>query len=63
MKDKTVLYMVVTGDEFELPVAVADTIQELADMIGKDSNAISSAMSRAKKKGYKCIYVKVILDE
>ena len=57
------VYMVVTNDPYELPIAIADTIEELSKMIGVKPNAISSAMSKAKKKGFKSIYKKVMLED
>lgn len=60
MKDYA--YMCVTNDEFELPIAVADSIAELARILKIKPNNISSAISQAKKKGFKSIYVKVEFD-
>lgn len=59
---KSVLYMQVTRDKYELPIAVADTVSELARMTGKSRSHISSAMSHAKKRGFKSQYVKVICE-
>ena len=39
------LYMYVTKDEFELPIAVADTPKELALMVGTTANSVKSAIS------------------
>lgn len=58
---KKFCYMMVTNDEYELPLAVADTIQQLADTVGTTKTAIEAAMYRAKKKGKRCRYVKVLL--
>lgn len=57
-----VVYMEVTKDKYELPVAIADSVAELARMIGQSRNTISSAISHAKKKGYNSHYVKVVID-
>ncbi|WP_405322214.1 hypothetical protein [Frisingicoccus sp.] len=57
------VYMAISDDVYELPVAVADTIAELSQMIGVKRNAISSAMSKAKKKGFKSRYIKVTLED
>ena len=54
--------MLVTQDEIELPLIVADTLGELARKVGTSKNVISSTISHAKKKGYKSKYVKVNLD-
>jgi hypothetical protein len=61
MKSKA-LYMLVTQDKYELPLIVADSVGELALKTGQKRNVISSAMSHAKKKGFKSMYVKVIVD-
>lgn len=57
------IYMLVTNDIYEFPVAMANSVQELARMIGVRPNSISSAMSHAKSRGQRCKYVKVELDE
>ena len=56
------LYMQVTHDKYELPLAVADSIAELARLRGVSDNSIYSAMSNARKYGYNSIYVKVDLE-
>ena len=56
------LYMLVTNDEFEFPIYIADSAQELADMVGTTRNNIYSCISHAKEKGFRCQYVKVPLD-
>lgn len=53
------IYMEVTQDKYELPVAVAGSVKELAIIRGITENAISSSMSHARKNGYKCKYVRV----
>lgn len=58
-----IIYMQVTRDKYELPMAVADSIKELARMIGKEPNRISSSMSHARAKGYKATYVKVEIED
>lgn len=42
------IYMMVTDDKFELPIAVADSAPELAAMIGRSVNTIHSEISREK---------------
>ena len=54
-----ILYMLVTNDEYELPIVVADSVSELARILKIPPNRIQSAISHAKKKGHKSIYVKV----
>ena len=53
------LYMLVTKDKYELPLAVAESATELAKMISVSRNRILSAISHAEKNGYRSIYVKV----
>lgn len=43
------LYMKVTRDEYELPVAVAETKAELARMLGIKREHVRAAFSHAKK--------------
>lgn len=53
-------WMLVTDDELELPLYVADTVSELAEKVGISApNVISSIMSRAKRDGRRCHYIKV----
>lgn len=57
-------YMLVTDDKYELPVAIADTITELARITGKNRKTIASVLSRKRKDTYgKSIYVEVDLDD
>ena len=58
-----VLYMRVSNDRYELPLAVADTRRELAEMCGVTPNLISSCISHAKRKGHRSEYQKVIISE
>jgi hypothetical protein len=54
------LYMAVTLDKYELPIAVSETVAELARMVGVNEASIWHAMSYAKKKNFKRRkYVKV----
>ena len=59
---REVIWMAVTPDEYELPVAVADTAAELGKKLGVSKNTIYSCISHAKEHGYKSIYVKVVID-
>ena len=57
------LYMMVTDDELELPLVVADSAQELADIIGRNANTIYSGISheqhgRIKRSIYKKVEIK-----
>ena len=62
MAKRKVMYMKVTNDKYELPEVIADTVTELARMIGVKRNVISSAISHARKKGFKSCYVKVVIE-
>lgn len=57
------LWLQVTSDKYELPLAVADSAEQLASLIGVKTNNIFSAISNAKRGGYRCQYVKVELEE
>jgi hypothetical protein len=55
--------MMVTDDELELPLVVADSAQELADIIGRNVNTIYSGISheqhgRIKRSIYKKVEIK-----
>lgn len=43
-------YTATTVDKYELPIAVADTVQELAVILGTSENNIRSSLSRYKGK-------------
>lgn len=45
------LYMYTTLDLYELPVAVAKTKRELAEMLGRSVNSVQSCFSH-KNRGY-----------
>ena len=45
------LYMKVTKDRFELPLAVAESAEELAEMVGNTKGTIQSCISH-KHKGW-----------
>ena len=42
------VYMAVTADKFELPVAVADTAEELAQMLGVKAQSVRVGVWRYK---------------
>lgn len=60
---KETVYMKVTKDKYELPVAVANSARELANIIGIKENSIHSAISHSKNDGWHSCYIKVELDE
>lgn len=58
------VYMAVTTDKYELPIAVADTVKELSELTGTSTNAISSAICKKKSgrlSGKK--FIRVEIDE
>lgn len=62
------LYVAVTGDRYELPIAVAETAKELAKMLGVKENSIYKAVHRQKHglvKGLKkeIKYYKIELED
>lgn len=63
---KNVVWMKVTHDEYELPVAVADSSRELAQICGVKLSSIYSIMSHAKNsyRNYSWSpYIKVRLED
>ena len=42
----TTLYMKVTKDKYELPIAVAESPRELAEMLGATRKTVSSCISK-----------------
>jgi len=57
--------MKITKDEYELPIAVADSLSELAELTGDTVSTISSAMSHTKhnpEKYPRCRFIKVEID-
>lgn len=54
------LWLQVTTDQYELPLVVADSRQELARLCGVKPKTISEKISRRKEK---CSYVKVEIEE
>lgn len=58
------LYMAVTPDKYELPLAVADTVLELAQTVNRSASVIYSSITKntsGKTKGMK--FVKVELED
>ena len=45
------------------PLAVADTQRELAELCGIKETSIRETMSRAKRRGWRCCYIKIEDDE
>lgn len=57
------VWLYVTKDKYELPLVVADSLSILARKLGVTTNTIHSAMSHSRKRGHRCRYVKVVIDE
>lgn len=47
------LYIACTNDEYELPIAVADSATELAQMVGITRDSLYSMMTRKQGHYYK----------
>lgn len=57
------VYMLVTDDEYELPLIVRDSITELARANGVTPGAIWSCIWKSKIFGTKSVYVEVEIDD
>ena len=57
------VWLKVTPDRYELPVAVADSGKELARICGVSSNNVYNTMTKARKLGHKCQYIRVNVGE
>lgn len=58
------VYLAVKADEYELPVAIADSVKELASLIGTTSAIISTSISKGINGKYTGIrYLKVEIDD
>lgn len=58
------VWMEISKDQYELPIHIADSAKELAELTGaKNQVVINSAISHAKKRGGWCKYVRVPIAE
>jgi hypothetical protein len=57
------VWMKVTRDKFELPVAVADTCVELAAILGVSENSIRTAICNSKRQHYNTVYRRVVIND
>ena len=57
------VYMKVSDDKYELPIAIANSASELARILGIKTEVIYSAMSHARKHGYRTSYLKVAIGD
>ena len=57
------IYMKITKDKYELPIAVASSAKELAEICGTTRNAIMSSISKAKVGIIRPRYIRVIIED
>lgn len=57
------IWMKVSADEYEWPLQIADTQKELAEKCGVRRDSITSAIRKSQRKGHKCCYVRVVVEE
>lgn len=58
------VYMAVTADKYELPIAIFDSVYGLARWTGRKRKDIHSAISKgAKDQKLKCRYIKVEVND
>lgn len=57
------IWMKISDDKYELPVAVADTVTELAQICGITKETIIAQRSRQKRKGTSCRYLKIEVED
>lgn len=57
------LYLLVTKDNYQLPLAVADSADELARIVGVRQSTIIKSITQRKKSQYIRIYVDLEEDE
>lgn len=57
-----VLYMCVTKDRYELPLAVDDSVVGLARLVGTSANTISSELSKEKAGKLQGKYKRIVVE-
>ena len=58
------VYMKITKDKYELPVAVAESTTELAKICGlKNSGSVRSLINEPIRLGFRATYIKVEVNE
>lgn len=62
-RSKKKLYMEVTPDKYELPVRVADSVGELAEMCGCGKRTIQSAITHYNAGYCNSKYRRVVIDD
>ena len=50
---KRPLYLIVTRDKFELPLAVGDNMDDLASQTGKSISNLAHSFNRSRRSGWK----------
>ena len=61
---KSIVWMALSQDKFSLPVAIADTAKELAELLGTTENAVKSEASKGRHGIIKKPrYISVRIDE
>ena len=58
-----IVYMEISKDKYELPVAIADSVEKLAKIRKVSANSIASRMYHCKRGGYWCRYIKVEIED
>lgn len=56
-------WLIVSQDQYELPLAVFDTAYELAAFEGKRTTDIQSAVTHAEQGHYRSRYAKILKEE
>ena len=54
-----IIYMQITDDKYGLPVLVADKPTEIDDALGRPRGTVCQSISRARRKGTWCPFIKV----
>lgn len=62
-KRSNVVYMLVTEDEYELPLMVVESLDELANATGIKKGSVAGAISKSRRYKTRCKYVRVELEE
>ena len=57
------VYIAVTHDEYELPIAVADSGCQLGEMLGLSPNTVTSHIRKCNLVGMWCRFRKVYIGE
>lgn len=57
------LYMCVTTDKYKLPIAVADSFQQLADLLGVTRKSISDSRRFYRKQGKEGKYLIIEVED